>query len=119
MEGLEIGSLIQTVLVIIIQVLLPVALGYVVMWLKAKVEEVKARIPAEQLEFATVLAQQLVMAAEQSGLSGQIAAEGKAKKEWVIARLQLALEEKGIKMDVKYLSDLIEGEVYRVFKAYW
>lgn len=111
------SELIQSLLITMIQVLLPVLLAYCVAWVKKQYELVRARIPAEQLAFLDALIAQFVLAAEQSGLSGQIANEGAAKKEWVILRLQEAAEKYGLKLDMNEISDLIEAKVYEAFKA--
>lgn len=55
-----------------------------VRWLASKAQEAKAGVPAELLYAIEQIAKMAVMAAEQSGLSGQIGAEGKAKKAWAM-----------------------------------
>jgi hypothetical protein len=109
---MDYDALLQSVLTTLIEVLLPVLLGVVIYWIKQQAALVKARIPAEQLEFASGLARQFVLAAEQSGLAGYIKDAGLEKKEWVLLRLESALAQKGIRLDMRTLSDLVEAQVY-------
>ena len=105
-------SLLQAILVTLIQVLAPVVLAAAVAYIKVLIDRTKAQIPGEQLAFATELARQLVLAAEQNGLTDELLKEGIARKEWVILRLESELEKRGIHLDLHMLSDLIEGMVY-------
>ncbi len=105
-------AVVQALLVTIIQVMLPIVLGALGLLIKAAIAKITLSMSTEQIKFATDLAQQIVMAAEQNGLSGALAQEGKAKKEWAIARLQSQLETKGIRLDLHVLSDLIESAVF-------
>lgn len=107
------SSLIQTTLVVAIQVLVPVLLGFAVMWVKQQIERTKANMTQEQVDFVTSLARTYVLAAEQNGLAEAIANEGAAKKEWVLARLESDVSKLGLKIDVRMLSDLVESQVYQ------
>jgi hypothetical protein len=109
------GALIQPVLETLLQLLLPVVLGLVGVWVKRLSDKVKAELSSEQLAFLTAIAQQLVVAAEQSGLIGAIEDAGEAKKQMVLAQLQQIADEKGIKINVEALSAIIEAAVVAEF----
>ena len=110
------GLILQTILMVIINVALPVVLVAVIKWVRLKIDEVKSKIDTQTLSIVNTLAMQLVLAAEQSGLKDQLLQEGAAKKEWVIAQLSQSLAEKGIHMDIQALSNAIEAAVYEAFK---
>ena len=110
-------AILQALLVTIIQVMLPIVLGALGLLIKAAIEKIKLSMTTDQLQLASDLAAQLVLAAEQSGLSGALASEGQAKKEWAINRLQSQLESKGIRLELHVLSDLIESAVYAQINA--
>jgi hypothetical protein len=109
-------TLIQTLLMTLIQVMVPVLLGFLVALSKTIIDQAKSRMSQEQLAFASDLARQLVLAAEQNGLTGAIKDEAAAKKEWVILRLESELAKRGVKLDIHVLSDLIEAAVHETFK---
>ena len=115
MNTFDIGPILQAALVTIIQVLVPVALGFLVHFINQKVKEVKSNVDANQLAFAVDLVQQLVAAAEQSGLTGALEAAGTAKKQYVLDQAQKALTARGITIDVDLLDALIEGAVHDAF----
>jgi hypothetical protein len=112
-----ISSLIQTILMVAIQVLLPILLGFAVLWIKQQIEVGKTKLSKEQLDLLQTLAQQYVMAAEQTGLTNELLKEGTAKKEWVLARMESEVSKRGLSIDVRMLSDLVESEVYKAFRA--
>lgn len=107
----------EALLITLIQVLVPVALGALIALAKKQWERMKLQIDNEQWDIAVKVAQQLVFAAEQTGLIDAAMAVGNEKKAWVLAQLQAELEERGIKIDVSKLSALIEAEVYKAFQA--
>lgn len=111
-------NILQMVLVTVIQVLLPIVLTILAAWIKEQWALTRARIPAEQLELASSLAYQFVLAAEQNGLTQAIDEAGSQKKDWVLGRLQEELLSRGVKLDVKVLSDLIEAAVFNAFTQY-
>jgi hypothetical protein len=108
--------LIQTLLLTLIQVLVPVFLGFAIVWVKGQIEAGKAKLSKEQLDMMTSLAQKFVLAAEQNGLTGAIKDEAAAKKEWALLRLESEMDQRGIHMDVRLLSDAIESAVHEAFK---
>lgn len=109
------SDLVQPLLETVLSIMLPIVLGFVAVWLKGLLAKVKAEMSESQLAFITVLAGQLVLAAEQSGLTGAIKNIGEAKKAMVIAALQTAADERGIKISVELLSAIIEAAVVDAF----
>lgn len=107
----DVGEVIQLVLQIIISVLLPLFLAFAIGAVRTWWAKIKAQIPAEQYAFAFSIVSQLVLAAEQSGLAGIISNESKAKKKWVIERVEAELAKVGINLDLETISDMIEAAV--------
>jgi hypothetical protein len=112
---IEWGTLLQPILVTLIQILLPVILGALALWLKELIAGARAKLSTEQLAFMESLASQLVLAAEQSGLTGAISDLGAEKKQWVIDQLQAVADAKHIKLDMDQLSALVEAAVVAAF----
>lgn len=109
------SDLVQPLLETVLSLLLPIVLGFVAVWLKNLVAKIKAEMSESQLAFITALAGQLVLAAEQSGLTGVITNVGEEKKAMVMAALQAAADEKGIKINVELLSAIVEAAVVDAF----
>lgn len=112
---MEWGLVIQQILEMAISILLPVILGFVVVWLRGQIQQGKAKLTAEQLSMAEAFVSSFVFAAEQSGLTEQISNVGEAKKEWVLQQVQAALTAKGINVDVEIISGLIEAAVFKAW----
>jgi hypothetical protein len=117
------NALLQGVLEMLLNALLPVVLGYVVLFIRKQMMKVEADIEAgeallnmRQYEIAKEFARQVVLASEQSGLTGEIDDIGRVKKEYAMSRLDSLLAEIGISLDLEALSDLIEAAVYEAFK---
>ena len=95
----------------------PIVVGFVIELIRQSLARVKASVSNQQWGMLWSLASTVVMAAEQSGLSGQIINSGKAKKEWAIKELERIAAERGLAgLDVQTLSAIIETEVFRQFK---
>jgi hypothetical protein len=109
------SDLVQPLLETVLAVMLPIVLGFVAVWLKGLLAKVKAEMSESQLAFVTALAGQLVLAAEQSGLTGAITNVGEEKKAMVLAALQQAATDNGIKINVELLSAIIEAAVVDAF----
>lgn len=101
----------QVVLDTLIRLLLPILLTAAVGYFYRQYQVLSARIPAEQLLLAQEIVRQLVLAAEQAGLTDAIQNEGEVKKEWVLQRAEEYLASKGIKLDLHTLSNLVEAQV--------
>ena len=115
MSGIDFGMLIQSVLLIAIQVLLPVALTAASAWLFAKFQQVKQQITTEQYLFAETLVRQFVQAAEQAGIVGMLVDTGEEKKTMVIAMAEAELAKHGINLDLDVIDALVESIVYETF----
>lgn len=113
---MDYSDILQAVLITIIQVLLPIVLGMVAVWLRAAWQKAKGEISQQQYDMAVELAHQFVLAAEQNGLTGMIANVGEEKKRWALEQLDKALQARGIKLDLQMLSSMIESVVHEVFK---
>ena len=105
------SEILQLVFEIAITVLLPIFLGVAIGAVRVWWNSLKAKIPQEQYEFAYMIAKQLVLAAEQSGLAGIIKNESKEKYAWVLENLEKQLAEQGIVLDLETLSSMIEAAV--------
>lgn len=92
----------------------PILIAFVIGWVRQLMAKAKASVTTEQWLLLQSLAATVVAAAEQSGLAGQIAATGQAKKAWAISELTRLAEEHGLTgLDLGTLSSIIEGEVFR------
>ena len=109
------SDLVQPLLETVLSIMLPIVLGFVAVWLKGLLAKVKAEMSESQLAFITALAGQLVIAAEQSGLTGVIINVGEEKKAMVMAALQAAADERGIRINVELLSAIVEAAVVDAF----
>lgn len=109
------SSIIQTALEMAIQILLPVALGFVVIFIKQQISAIKSKLAQENLAIAGSFVKAFVLAAEQSGLTGKLNNVGEEKKAWVLAQLDAALNVRGIDLDFEVLSALIEAAVYEAW----
>ena len=112
-------AILQAAMVTVAQVLLPILMGGLVILIKALWGWIKSKMSAQQLEIATTLINQLVLAAEQNSLTGMLAAEGQAKKKYVIDTAEAPLAAKGIHLDLDVLDALIESSVYEAFNKEW
>lgn len=85
-------------------------------WLRQKAAEIKARLSAEQLATLQNAAGIAVKAAEQAGLSKQLAS-GSEKREYAIKVAQDYLNTVDVRVDVKAITSLIESEVLKQFNG--
>ena len=115
MEQQSYSAILNATLITIVQVLLPVFLGYGVAFLNKKIQQAKGQIDHQKLATAVALVQQFVAAAEQNGLTGALKAEGAAKKQYVIDMMKAELDHRGIHLDIETIDALIEAEVNQVF----
>ena len=112
---MEWNEFVQPILEMLLQALLPVVIGFVAAWEKAMISKAKAELEASQFAFLIDLADVLVVAAEQSGLTGELKNVGAEKKAYVLAALEAAAAAKGIKIDAEALSAIIEAAVVAAF----
>jgi len=110
-------TILQSLLVTIIQVIVPVILTAVVVPLaKVGIDYLRSKVSEGNLAVAIELSRQLVLAAEQNGLKDDLMNLAVNKKSYVLDRLQAELALKGIHLDITLLSDLIEAQVHESFK---
>ncbi len=110
-----IGSLLQLALETLIKVLLPVIMGYIVVWINQKISESKSKTRSTNMTYVIDLVYRLVLAAEQNGMIGAIKNAGEEKKKFVLAQAQAELEKHGISMDLETLDSLVEAAVNEAF----
>jgi hypothetical protein len=94
---------------------IPVVIAFMFQWLRQKGAEVRAHLTAQQQQFIDTAISFAVRAAEQAGLSNQLAGGGQAKKAYAVKAAQDYLDRLGIKLDVNLLTTLLEAEVNKQF----
>ena len=94
---------------------IPVVVAFLFQWLRHKEGELRAHLTAQQQQFIDTAISIAVRAAEQAGLSNQLAGGGQAKKAYAIKAAQDYLNRLGIKLDVNMLATLLEAEVNKQF----
>lgn len=109
------GELLQPALEVALTVLLPALLGLAAVWLNKLRENLDREIEQRGLQAVRALAFDLVRAAEQAGLTGQIQDIGEEKKAMVLDILQKEADRLQVDVDVEALSAIIESAVVEVF----
>lgn len=95
-------------------VALPVLIAAAAFWLKQKGDEIKSKLSKDQLAALESIGSIAVRAAEQAGLTKQIAG-GAAKKEYALEVAQNYLKSIGVKIDLSAVTNVIEAEVLKQF----
>lgn len=93
---------------------LPVLIAAAAFWLKQKGDEIKSKLSKDQLAALESIGSIAVRAAEQAGLTKQIAG-GAAKKEYALEVAQNYLKSIGVKIDLSAVTNVIEAEVLKQF----
>ncbi len=109
------GPVLQSLLVTLIEVLLPIALGALVAFINVKIKEAHASKYGYQLDTAISIIERLVLAAEQNGMIGAIEDAAEAKKKYVLDMAEAELAKRGINMDLDTIDALIEAQVNEAF----
>ncbi len=109
------SPILQKSLETVIELLLPVLLGYAVVWVNAQIKAAKAKMSNDQLTLVQNLIKSFVLAAEQSGLAGQLRNIGSEKKAFVLQLIKNELEARHIEIDVDTLDAMIEAAVNDAF----
>jgi len=105
-------SILQMALEVAVQVLVPVLLtGFIALMTQAW-RWMRTMIEAQQMTIVLDIIAQLVLAAEQIGLTNELLDAGYQRMAWVLARAEITLAEKGIHIDADRLRDLIEAVVF-------
>lgn len=108
---MDYSKLLQPLLETIIIVVVPALGAFVAAWLRKQTALVQAQIPQEQMYLLEQLAGNFVRAAEQTGLSAEVAKTGAQKKAAVLAALQAAADARKIPVSVAELESVIESAV--------
>lgn len=95
---------------------IPILIAAAAMWLRQKANEIKSRLSAEQLSTIQNVASIAVKAAEQAGLSKQLAS-GSEKREYALKVAQDYLNSLGVKIEVKTIASMLEAEVHKQFST--
>lgn len=96
----EVQAFLQSLLLSLLSIAVPVITYVVRQWLLARVAETRSRLSAEQLYALEVVVELLVKSAEQSGLTGRIRDEASAKRNYVIERAYEELQRLGDRKSV-------------------
>lgn len=112
----EFWSFVTLLLLGLLKALLPVLVALLVGWLVTRIQAIRRELGEQRWQVVLDAIGIAVAAAEQSGLAGLIAREGAAKKEYAIAVAQRLLADRGVRLDVKMIADLIEAII---FSADW
>lgn len=113
---MEIASdLIQQVSLLLIQALVPVAVGFLIVWLKRQTALVQSKLTDQQWKLLNSVVDSAVQVAEQSGLAGYIANEAQEKKAYAVNYAKKVLAEYGLTVDLDILYDAIESAVLQNF----
>jgi LL-H family phage holin len=115
MENTILSSLLQVALETVITIALPIILTQFALWINEQIKKTRSQMSNEQLFLVETLVKQFVRAAEQAGLSGQIAAAGAEKKAYVLALIRAELEERKISINLEVLDAIIESAVNDAF----
>ena len=102
----------------VLALVLPALATMLVVWLKAKTAELKAKIEAEKPDLAEKLAaaaEFAVQAAEKLELSALLSKHYEGKKEAAIEIAERWLMEQGLVIDIDLIADAIEVAVAKLF----
>ncbi len=94
---------------------IPIVIAFLFQWLRQRGQEWRARLTVQQQQFIDSAIGMAVRAAEQSGLAGQLAGGGAAKKAYAIKAAQEYLNRLGVQVEVSGLANLVEAEVNQQF----
>ena len=107
----SLGRFLQLLLEETIRVLMPILLVVVIGWVTVGIQRIRKELGEKRWQAILDAVRYAIYAAEQSGLSGQLAALGQSKKEFAIEMVQDLLTDRGIQLDVQKIASLIEGEL--------
>ena len=103
----------------VIAAALPILLAFVVGWLNSKRRLAEHRLTADQKTLITWTLRTIVMAAEQSGLSGELKRLGVDKKQYAIAEASSWLASVGLPVNLASISAQIEAIVLEFNARGW
>lgn len=111
---MELNNFLSLVAQALLIIALPILVAAAAYWLRQKALELKSKLTRDQLATIESIGSLAVRAAEQAGLTKQIAG-GAAKKEYAIKVAQDYLNGLGVKVDVKAIANVVESEVIKQF----
>lgn len=115
MENEQMWELVQSLLVVVITVGLPILLGFVFAEIRKFSAIAQAwlanKIGKENYDLMIQMVYEAVQTAEQLGLTDQIEDIGEAKKRFALESVQQALNARGIYIDVNEIDAAIEAAV--------
>ena len=112
---MELSSFLTILASGVILLALPIVIAALFQWLRQKNAEFRSHLTAQQQQFIDAGVGIAVRAAEQMGLSRQLAGGGQGKKAYALKTAQDYLNRLGVQIDVNELATLIEAEVRKQF----
>ena len=98
---------------------LPIILTLVIKWINGRVQLVANELTEDQRRMIIGMLRTVVKAAEQSGLSGELARLGLSKKEYAVKEASSWLESVGLPVDIASISAQIEAIVLEFSTRGW
>jgi len=110
-HSVEISAFFTLIIQAVIAAAVPVIVSLVVKWVAAKAAWAASQLKADQLSLLRIAVVTAIKAAEQSGLAGVIAEDGKAKKAAAIQWIQAYLNQLGLKIPVAVIEAELEAAI--------
>lgn len=112
----ELNSFLSILIQGLLMIALPIVIAAAFIHIRTNWEQLKSKLNTEQLETLQKIGNMAVKAAEQAGLSGQLAS-GSEKREYAIKAAEQYLAKMGLKLDVGQIAALIESSVIEQFNT--
>lgn len=94
---------------------IPILIAYGGQWIRLRAKELQSKLTEDQQRLIGLGIAMAVRAAEQTGLSGQLAGGGAAKKAYAVNAARSYFLKLGVDLDVEMIATLIESEVKQQF----
>jgi hypothetical protein len=112
---MELSSFLSILASGVLLLALPIVIAVLFQWLRQKNAEFRSHLTVQQQQFIDAGVGVAVRAAEQMGLSQQLAGGGQGKKAFALKTAQDYLNRLGVQIDVNELATLVEAEVRKQF----
>ncbi len=112
---MELSSFLSILASALFALAIPILIAILFQWFRQKSAELRSRLSAQQQKFIDAGVGIAVRAAEQMGLSQQVAGGGQGKKAFALKTAQDYLNRLGVQIDVNELATLVEAEVRKQF----
>ena len=112
---MELSSFLSILASALFALAIPILIAFLFQWFRQKSAELRSRLTAQQQQFIDAGVGIAVRAAEQMGLSQQLAGGGQGKKAFALKTAQDYLNRLGVQIDVNELATLVEAEVRQQF----